>query len=198
MAYDVMLKKVLLHKHSGAEIEGGVTGALPPAACSNVRCITQGTTVSIKWTDPAQTMELEGVALAEWAKTVLVRKAGAHPENMEDGTVIVTSAVHNQYNTTKLVDTLPDTDNTYYYRLFPVSTKNVANMDDANKFVAAGLTWPTIADIVRNGEAQQYFAAGDTITCQHSEYGEITWEIAGFDNYTAADGEDAVKRKADC
>ncbi len=60
MAYDVMLKKVLLHKHSGAEIEGGVTGALPPAACSNVRCITQGTTVSIKWPDPRRRWSWRG------------------------------------------------------------------------------------------------------------------------------------------
>ena len=71
VVYDAKLHRVLVHSH-----DDEVTPALPVGACSNVRCLTQGTTVRIKWNDP-EDLVVDGVTLAKWARTVLVRKAGA-------------------------------------------------------------------------------------------------------------------------
>ena len=165
VVYDAKLRRVLVHSHAGSDIDGDVTPALPVAACSNVRCLTQGTTVRIKWNDPDD-LQVEGVTLAEWARTVLVRKAGAYPANAEDGTVVVSSTTRNAYASTAYVDTLPDTESTYYYRLCPETTKGVYNLEDANRFVASGLTWATVADVVRSGEAADVFSVGDTLTVE--------------------------------
>ena len=179
--YDAKLHRLLVHSH-----DAEVTPALPVGACSNVRCLTQGTTVRIKWNDP-EDLVVDGVTLAKWERTVLVRKAGAYPANAKDGTVVVSSTTRNAYASTAYVDTLPDTESTYYYRLCPVTTKGVYNLEDANRFVASGLTWATVADVVRSGEAADVFSVGDTLTVEHATFGTITFEVAGFDVHTPTD-----------
>ncbi len=154
----------------------------PVGDCTAIRCITQGTTVRIKWRDPDD-LVADGVVLARWAKTVLVRKMGDYPDSPDDGVVVIATTERNQFRTTAFIDALPDLDNDYYYTLFPISASALVNTNAANRFAANVLTWTTVADIVRSGDAQQYFAVGDILTAEHRTYGTIYWEIAGFDQH---------------
>lgn len=165
-------------------------GTYPPADCSNIRSITQGSVVRLKWRDPEDTI-IEGVPIVKWLKTVVVRKQGAYPTSPEDGTVIVTNTVRNQYATTAYTDSLPDPDKVWYYQLFPYSVEGVINTNDTNRTVTDDLSWESIQDIVRSGEARQYFVPGDAFTVPVYNIGmtaqaDQDMRIVGIDKMVAA------------
>ena len=41
-------------------------------------------------------------------------------------------------------------------------------------------TWQEIQRAVRNGTIRRYFNIGDQLTCSHSEFGTLVWDIIGF------------------
>jgi hypothetical protein len=83
--------------------------------------VTSGTSATLTWSDPDDVV-VSGATLAQWAGTVVVRKAGSAPTSHTDGTVVVNNTVRNQYATTGFVDTGLDYGVTYYYRFFPYKT----------------------------------------------------------------------------
>ena len=109
---------------------------IPPSNCKNLRIEKEGTTVSLNWKDPSDTV-IEDLTLCSWKKTIVVRKAGSYPENEKDGDIIAENTIRNAYDTVALVDTLPDEDNEYFYSVFPVSKNNVVNLNDSNRFGSA-------------------------------------------------------------
>ena len=111
---------------SGAE-------GIPTSICTNLRKAQSGTTVSLRWRDPNDTI-IDGQVICTWAYTTIVRKQGSFPDSIEDGTVIVVNTTRNAYNLVALEDTLPDEENEYYYRAFPVSVNGVVCLDPQNKF----------------------------------------------------------------
>lgn len=48
-------------------------------------------------------------------------------------------------------------------------------------------SWGTVQNIVRMGLAPKVFSVGDTLTCNHEEFGELCWNIVGIDHDTPAD-----------
>ena len=154
--------------------------------CTNIRCLTQGTSVRIKWTDPSDLI-IDNFTLAVWNSTVLVRKVGSYPTDVNDGTVIITSSVRNQYNNTAYTDTIPDSEVTYYYQLFPKTTQNVYNNNIENRFETSSLNWNTIHDVIQNGQAQSVLSIGDVLTTNHETYGEIQWQVVAFDQAETVD-----------
>lgn len=48
-------------------------------------------------------------------------------------------------------------------------------------------TIPTIQQIVRSGEAEYYFKLKDQISCYHEEFGNLVWDIIGFDHDVPSD-----------
>ena len=109
---------------------------LPPSICTNLRIEKNGQAVSLKWNDPNDTV-IDGLVLATWDKTIIVRKLGSYPENAEDGDIIYTNNIRNAFSTSALTDELPDAINDYYYRAFPVSVNGAVCLDNANKFGSA-------------------------------------------------------------
>lgn len=109
---------------------------LPPSICSNLRMTKNGQAITLQWNEPNDTV-IDGLVLASWEKTIIVRKQGSYPENEEDGEVIAINKVRNKYNTNVLNDTLPDAINDYYYRAFPVSVNGAICYDSSNKFGSA-------------------------------------------------------------
>ena len=65
---------------------------LPPSICTNLRIEKNGQAVSLKWNDPNDTV-IDGLVLATWDKTIIVRKLGSYPENAEDGDIIYTNNI---------------------------------------------------------------------------------------------------------
>lgn len=48
-------------------------------------------------------------------------------------------------------------------------------------------TIPTIQQIVRSGEAEYYFKLKDQISCYHEKFGNLVWDIIGFDHDVPSD-----------
>ena len=48
--------------------------------------------------------------------------------------------------------------------------------------------WAGVQSIVRTGLAPKVFAIGDQLVCNHETYGELVWDIIGFDNEELSDG----------
>lgn len=48
-------------------------------------------------------------------------------------------------------------------------------------------SWETVQKIVRAGYAPLIFKVGDQFVCNHSEFGELTWDIIGFDHDVPTD-----------
>lgn len=51
----------------------------------------------------------------------------------------------------------------------------------------AATSWSGVRDLVRAGLARQAFSIGDRLSCSHSEFGELEWEVVGFDHDTPSD-----------
>lgn len=90
---------------------------------SNISLTNYDEAVLIKWTDP-QNIILEGAILAEWAGTVVVRKAGSVPESKIDGNIVIDSKIRNQYQNEGFLDNNLTNGVEYFYGIFPYTTKN--------------------------------------------------------------------------
>ena len=109
------------------------SSGIPTSICTALRKYQNGNNVYLKWKDPDDTV-VDGQLLCSWGKTVIVRKAGSYPQDETDGDIIVTSTIRNAYNNAALVDELPDSENEYFYKAFPISLNRVVNFDPQNKF----------------------------------------------------------------
>ena len=101
---------------------GGIGATLDPV--SNIETLAASGKAYMKWTDPDDSTE-SGKNAAVWAGTLLVRKAGAPPANPKDGAVVLDSKIKNSYADTWFCDSGLTNGTTYYYKLFPYTTKNV-------------------------------------------------------------------------
>lgn len=48
-------------------------------------------------------------------------------------------------------------------------------------------SWPAVQSVVRMGLAPKIFRIGDQLVCNHQTYGELVWDIIGFDQDTPED-----------
>ena len=89
--------------------------------------------VTLKWTDPVdkyatpegETAQDPQQLVAKWSHTLVVRNTDHQPESPDDGTVILTSSVRNQYQTNGYVDNTVVNGTPYYYGVFAISTAGV-------------------------------------------------------------------------
>ena len=101
---------------------GDVTGATATASF---------TTIQLTWTDPNDAI-IEGVTIAKWDGTKVVRKAGSAPTDVTDGTLVLNSKTRNAYASTPFEDTGLTYGTTYYYRFFPYTGNNVTEGSSVN------------------------------------------------------------------
>ena len=94
--------------------------------------------VAIKWTDPEDVV-ISGTTLAQWAGTVVVRKAGSAPTSKSDGTIVLDSKTKNSHKTTALNDTGLTNGTTYYYGIFPYSNDGVYTYDKVSSIAPAAI-----------------------------------------------------------
>ena len=110
----VELKNVIEHGEAKIKI-GDVQGA---------SASTEFQTATLTWSDPSD-LVLDGVTLAKWAGTKVVRKAGSAPADNTDGTLVVDNTTRNAYSETGLTDTGLAYGTTYYYRFFPYTDEGL-------------------------------------------------------------------------
>ena len=100
-----------------------VVSKYPPKPVQNLTLTPGKFLVSLTWEDPEDYTE-EGYTCT-WTKTIVVRKIGGYPNDIHDGTVVVTTVERDKYKTTGYEDTGLTGGETYYYRVFACSTDGV-------------------------------------------------------------------------
>ena len=113
----------------------GSTLQIPLDAPTSLAATAGNTQVELTWTDPkdkyatpeGEVSETGDQLVSEWSHTVLVRKTGSQPAGPNDGTVVVSSSVRNQYQSTAYVDSGLTNDTTYYYGVFAYNKDGVAS-----------------------------------------------------------------------
>lgn len=167
-----------------SSVSGGASG-LPTSVCLYLRIAKRDDgTVELRWKDPDDTI-IDGQVLCSWKNSVVVRKQGGYPEHESDGMVVVDNTIRNTYNLTPFVDTLPDMENEYFYRVFPISVNGVVNYDNKNKFgnkVYEFILNPNDSNpatcIKYAGENENYTPAKMNYTTGEFDYG--SWKDAFF------------------
>lgn len=131
-------------------ISGGGGGGIPLANPTNISIINQDEAAAICWTDPPNII-IDMETIATWAGTLVVRKAGAAPQSKTDGVIVVDSRVRDQYASTGFVDTGLTNGVTYYYGIFPYTTKNVYNYNSVTQFSPAAIYPTAVSDLAASG-----------------------------------------------
>lgn len=148
----------------------GSTLQIPLEACTAFSASAGNAKVELTWTDPkdkyatpeGDISDTGDQLVSEWDHTVLVRKTGSQPAGPNDGTVVVSSSVRNQYQSTPYTDTGLTNDTTYYYAVFAYNKDGVAS---EGAFVSAmpmagtpvsSLAVGTLIKINENGAPVEY------------------------------------------
>ena len=152
---------------------GGSTLQVPLDAPTSLAATAGNAQVELTWVDPldkyatpeGEVSETGDQLVSEWSHTVLVRKTGSQPAGPDDGTVVVSSSVRNQYQTTPYTDTGLTNDTQYFYGVFAYNKDGVAS---AGAFTSATpkagtplseLTEGTIIKINENGSPVEFYLA---------------------------------------
>lgn len=133
----VNVGKALIVDESGHAVPQSIPSPVPtygvePNPITHRRKVVGVDNVTLYWRDPEDSYA-EGTTLALWNRTVIVKKQGSLPANINDGTVVVTSTVRHQYYNNGFVDNQANGDQ-WYYRAFPVSEGNLASSSRLNDF----------------------------------------------------------------
>lgn len=139
-------------------------GGIAPNNVSNLSVRVGNEKLTLFWDDPEDTV-VEGQTLCTWAGTKLVVKAGAYPENIKDGMVLLDNKVRGAYSKDGGTgfEFSGTNGTTYYFKLFPYSDHGSVNLNEANNisgtpqpFVVFGVdidltdsnpsTWATYTD----------------------------------------------------
>ena len=172
---DTAIKGILEQKNASG---------IPPSICTALRKTKANNKVYLKWKDPDDTV-IDGQVLCSWAKTVIVGKAGSVPENESDGDIVIENKTRNAYNLTPLEITLPESEQEYYFKAFPISLNGVVCLDSQNTFgmrLYSFIINPTDSNpatrVVYQGECENYKPAKMNYATGEFDYGD--WKKAFF------------------
>ena len=142
---------------------------------------------SLYWVDPDESTDGDA-----WGETVIVKKKYSYPENIEDGTLVLTCAVKNKFKTVPYVDEQEDAAN-WYYRAFPISTnggisKSILNrfdywhfgicIDENNAIESESVSYLEGYDNADYEKLRMIFDDNNNIENNHLDWG--SWENAPF------------------
>lgn len=163
---------------------GGSTLQIPLDAPAGFTAKAGNAQVTLTWTDPkdkyatpeGETAQDPDQLVSVWDHTVLVRKTGSQPAGPNDGTVVVSSSVRDQYASAGYVDTGLQNDTTYYYGVFAYNTDGVASPGAfASATPMAGtpvgqLAIGTLIKILENGAPVEHLVVNQGIPENSSLY----------------------------
>ena len=190
---------------------GGSTLQIPLDAPANFTAEAGNAQVTLTWTDPkdkyatpeGETAQDPDQLVSVWDHTVLVRKTGSQPAGPNDGTVVVSSSVRNQYQSTAYVDSGLTNDTTYYYGVFAYNKDGVASSGAfVNATPKAGtpigeLTEGTLITITENGAPVEFYVAdhdyqsnlngdGRTLMVRKDLYDSRQWNSGNVNFYNSS------------
>ena len=83
--------------------------------------------VHLLWEDPDDSPN------DAWGETVVVKKKGSYPTDIEDGTLVLICAVKNKFKATAYVDDQQNSED-WFYRAFPIATSGAVSNSNLNRF----------------------------------------------------------------
>lgn len=160
--------------------------------------------VELSWIDPKnkyatpegeQTEDTDQL-VSVWSYTKVIRKEGSLPTNPDDGIIILTSTVYNQYQNTIYNDTSVENGKSYYYSVYAYNTDGtysdpatsgeiIPYMYDA---VLTNNTWKDINDACSLGLHTSFWEIGDIKNDPNGSNGIVDFTIVGFDLDDISDG----------
>ena len=164
---------------------------LPCGNCTNIRgyLMDGGSTCAIKWNDPAVDDTVD-----QWDHTVLVKNYHHEPAGINDGVVVVTCSVRDQYASTPFLDSAVDTTKEHvYYKLIPVGVKGTENTGKANAFEPSAPTWDELHELIQDGVAPAFLPKGSQISVPHSVYGTLKFTVKGYEDLGAGSTDPTAK-----
>lgn len=105
---------------------------IAPQNVSNIYVKPGNTTLTVFWSDPENTI-VGDQTVCTWKGTKLVMKAGAYPENINDGMIIVDNQIKDNYKTIGFKISNLNNGETYYFALFPYSEEGKININVENR-----------------------------------------------------------------
>lgn len=112
------------------EVKGG---GYPVNIVKNIAIANEGDgLVGLTWQDPNDVV-IDGITVAKWKTTKVMRKIGEYPKHEEDGQVATVSGVRNQYETTPFNDIGLTNGTEYYYSLFPITEDDVVTISETQR-----------------------------------------------------------------
>ena len=192
-------------------LPGGSTLQIPLEACTAFSASAGNAKVELTWTDPkdkyatpeGDISDTGDQLVSEWDHTLLVRKTGSQPAGPNDGTVVVSSSVRNQYQSTPYTDTGLTNDTTYYYAVFAYNKDGVPS---AGAFTSAmpqagtplsQLAEGTIITINESGVPVEFYVAdhdyqsdlngdGRTLMVRKDLYDSRQWNSGNVNFYNSS------------
>ena len=190
----------------------GDTLQIPLDAPTTFSATAGNAQVSLTWTDPldkyatpeGEVSETGDQLVSEWDHTVLVRKTGSQPAGPNDGTVVVSSSVRDQYKTSAYVDSNLTNDTLYYYGVFSYNKDGVASPGAfANATPIAGtplseLAEGTLIKLNENGAPVEFHVskinyeeslngAGRVLVVRKNCYDSRVWDSGNVNAYASSD-----------
>ena len=146
---------------------------VPLDPCTNFRAEAGNGSVTLYWDDPVdkyatpagETAQDPQQLVSVWDHTLVVRKVGSQPANPNDGIVVTSSGVRDQYLSTGYTDASLTNDTTYYYGVFAVNEDGVvSNGAFTSATPVAGtplsdLAEGTLIKILENGSPVELYLA---------------------------------------
>ena len=194
---------------------GGTTLQIPLDAPAGFTAKAGNAQVTLTWTDPkdkyatpeGETAQDPDQLVSVWDHTVLVRKTGSQPAGPNDGTVVVSSSVRNQYQSTPYTDTGLTNDTTYYYAVFAYNKDGVAS---EGAFTSAtpmagtplgNLVEGTLIKIQENGAPVEFYVAmqnyeaglngnGRVLCVRRPAHSQRQWTIYSGNDYSGSSIDD--------
>ena len=114
----------------------GTPVATPPGNVSRILAFSSGNgKLAIRWTDPAETIEQNGVVVSRWDSTRVIVTEDAYATSYNTSTYKyrLDSKVMNQYQNNPLVVSGLENGKTYYVRFYPVDKGGAVNTATANR-----------------------------------------------------------------
>lgn len=125
---------------------------VPPKDVYNVSVKASDGALTVSWSDPDDTY-IEGVDISHWAGTILVMKADSAPADENDGTIVLTNTVRNQYATNGYVIDGLANNTTYHLYFIPYNQEGDYKYSDNNRYtgVPAKVMLDNVTDISTSG-----------------------------------------------
>lgn len=136
--YDEERNMLQLKSNDNVLSEIGITsgggGGIKLLQPTDINIVNTDEGCNITWKDPDDII-IEGITLAKWSGTLVVRKAGSAPTSKSDGVVIANVKERDFYLTTPLEDANLTNEAVYYYGIFPYTEDDVYTTSCVTEFI---------------------------------------------------------------